>query len=604
MKRACCIVVLALTGCFDFTKDLATCTAVGVCPPAFTAGTLCSEDGWCWDTRLPHNPLSAVVGVTSSDAWAFGLGTTLRFNGTEWLNSGELSANLTTGVAFGPNDVFAAGDVVHHFDGTAWSIVTGPHDVISMAGASASDLWFVVDGPGSGLVHQVDGASERVDLTPQTRIRRVFVAGPKDVWAAGELGSVFHWDGVTWSVDRAPVANEPTLNTVWTNGTDVWAAGQSGVVYRKTGGQWTVLAPDVQARPYYDIAGTPDGDVWFAGFNGIIARWTGGSLKTSQLEGASTMFSINSSAAGLFTAGMGGDLQQRVGNAWKPLPDNGSVATFSSVRGLAANDLWIGSVSEVEHFDGTRWITEPTGGNGYIRDVFPVSANVLWAADSNGALHKRTAGRWTAPLMTDGELLGVWASSETDAWVVGSAEIRDAANAVRRVDSILVHVTGSMQKHLETPAADGDFEGLSAVAGLGADEVWAVGQKGRVVHVVGDVVTVIAGPPGAGDLAAIVARSSTDLWVAGEATLSHFDGTQWTAVETSGLYIVGMADDHQGGLWLCGRNGRIGHLDAARVLTTQASGTQLTLGGVTSPAPGVAIAVGENGVILKKVVAP
>ena len=65
-------------------------------------------------------------------------------------------------------------------------------------------------------------------------------AGPNDVFAVGEGGTVLHYDGVRWY----PMPNPTTkaLRAVWgTSPTDVYAAGEDGVLFRFNGSAWTAL---------------------------------------------------------------------------------------------------------------------------------------------------------------------------------------------------------------------------------------------------------------------------------------------------------------------------------------------------------------------------
>jgi len=53
-----------------------------------------------------------------------------------------------------------------------------------------------------------------------------------DVWAVGEFGSVFHWNGTTWE----PMESGTSFGFfgVWSAiGDDIWVVGQMGAILRK-----------------------------------------------------------------------------------------------------------------------------------------------------------------------------------------------------------------------------------------------------------------------------------------------------------------------------------------------------------------------------------
>jgi hypothetical protein len=55
----------------------------------------------------------------------------------------------------------------------------------------------------------------------------------KDVWAVGEVGTILHWDGTSWS--ESPSGTNEDLADVWGSGAhDVWAVGYSGNILHWT----------------------------------------------------------------------------------------------------------------------------------------------------------------------------------------------------------------------------------------------------------------------------------------------------------------------------------------------------------------------------------
>ena len=203
------------------------------------------------------NYLEDLVSTSSSDIWAVGsmdsldggLWTlTIHWNGIEWTqipspnktgpNGIVYSQALNSAVAFGPNDVWAAGyyrvgntehTLVEHWDGTQWSIIASP------------------DGPtGDGLLRGTSGSSST------------------DIWAVGEYqktdfnvmakGLTLHWNGTAWSVivppNPSPWGVNPLNHAVALSPSDAYAVGQwenatqglSTYVIHWDGAAWTQVS--------------------------------------------------------------------------------------------------------------------------------------------------------------------------------------------------------------------------------------------------------------------------------------------------------------------------------------------------------------------------
>lgn len=185
-------------------------------------------DGTAW--RIVPNPadsredtyLSAITAASPSDVWAVGRQTD----------------------ADGTVAPFA-----EHWDGQAWSTVPAPPgnqaSTLRAVSANGGDVWAVgsqtlegttnLAGP---LVEHWDGhAWTKVSGLPDlgnARLDAVYDAGPNDVWATIEVPSgvndFLHWDGRSWSTVAVPGPQGAGLRYFYSglDGTgpdDIWAAG-------------------------------------------------------------------------------------------------------------------------------------------------------------------------------------------------------------------------------------------------------------------------------------------------------------------------------------------------------------------------------------------
>jgi hypothetical protein len=120
--------------------------------------------------------LNGVSATSATDVWAVGSvgrGASvqiLHFNGQSWSAVSGLpsDSSLQAVVAIAPNNVWAVGADIEHFDGTTWSVVPSP-------GAGA----FGLDG--------------------------IAASSANNIYAVG--GGVEHFDGTSWSVVPSPISS-------------------------------------------------------------------------------------------------------------------------------------------------------------------------------------------------------------------------------------------------------------------------------------------------------------------------------------------------------------------------------------------------------------
>jgi hypothetical protein len=192
--------------------------------------------------------LYAVSASSSTDVWAVGthfdssaggeVGLIERFNGTSWsivaspslYDAGQhVIPDLDSVTAISSSNVWAATSsgvqrgVFEHWDGSSWSVVTGPVNpsvnnvtIQSVAGTSSGDVWAVGHTRGFGrraptvpVLEHWNGTAWSDVLTPtgaSTELFTVAALAANDAWAVGynfnsPAGPLFqHWNGARWEV--------------------------------------------------------------------------------------------------------------------------------------------------------------------------------------------------------------------------------------------------------------------------------------------------------------------------------------------------------------------------------------------------------------------
>jgi len=305
--------------------------------------------------RPPTNPLYGIAGAAGS---VFAVGadaTVLHWAGSRWSQSPSFLGGLRGLWGTGPNDVYAVGDSINHWDGTGWHMA-----VPSSSGPSHASL----RGPFFG----------------------VWGSGPDDVFVVGGSGVIVHWDGNDWT-DLASGEPWDIVGVSGVGRSDVFAVGGplsgNGFLIHWDGAAWSTIWTDADFFP----AG-----VWAIGSDDVyMTDWIGGGI-----------YHWDGTAVSKLDAGTG---SLAVTGVWGSGPKD----VFAAVEGGTIVH-WDGTRWTMT--PGASWLTAVVGGSG-AGDVFASAASGFVAsADSSVLLHLR-GGSWE-PIRVPGVSVvsGIWATPE------------------------------------------------------------------------------------------------------------------------------------------------------------------------------------------------
>lgn len=267
----------------------------------------------------------------------------------------------------------------------------------------------------------------QVSLSLETHDLLFAVAGrsSQDVWTAGSLGLLLHYDGTSWTRQESPGGENFTALFVseetWLGGTlyssfvrgslpdggpPSWTQVVAHPGLTKTGiraiwaganSTWTWVAlehglPDAStlarvrrdgsnlqgemvpaADPPYLALTALDGlsksEVWVVGERGTASRVTAadGERPLVTRTNTQTENTLNGIAVvsddDIWAVGHTGTIRRYHGNGpWERI-DSPTTNTLRAVKAVAPDDVWaVGDGATVLHFDGTRWTQQPIGG--------------------------------------------------------------------------------------------------------------------------------------------------------------------------------------------------------------------------------------------------
>ncbi|HYP39403.1 MAG TPA: S-layer homology domain-containing protein [Chloroflexia bacterium] len=608
-------------------------------------------DGTEW-TIVPtgiEGELYSVDAVSSADVWAVGVSSydqglsaiIMHWNGIEWSQwPGDLQTGALSDVmALSANDVWAVGQHILHYDGSAWSVVHSPETSLNALSAVTSDDIWAVGSDGNSPLHWDGLTWSSVPISGSGKLMDVVALATDDVWAVGITSSyrgrgfVIHWDGSSWAT--VPVPDIPDSQLLSISGVatdDIWAAGVIGIgsnapiplTMHWDGTQWSII-PNGQASAgtLRAVSALTDGSVWAVGD------------KSAGVEGSQTL------------------VMRLDGTEWRVVPSPNPILGYNNLKAVSLvspTDGWaVGSYQDstrlyhataplTAHWDGIRWTSVPAPqvlNQTYLLDVSALANDDAWAvgfAATGGALGccggvimHWDGTRWNGPLANaDARVLqGVMALAADDVWAVGST--MDGPGGMRYGWSI--HWDGGSWSSI--PISAPSVYELTAIDGVASDDVWSVGvdhwetpHETWILHWNGSEWERVPSPnPGSvmNRLDSIKVIAPDDVWAVGTYShtryggriplIMHWGGSAWQVVpgpslgaDTSSLADITATGPND--VWAVGEY-KVGgvtrplalHWDGSlwNVVQSVTPGSGGGFGGVASAAPGYVVAVGGYG---------
>ncbi|MBN9159697.1 MAG: hypothetical protein BGO98_27285 [Myxococcales bacterium 68-20] len=273
-----------------------------------------------------------------------------------------------------------------------------------------------------GLFNPSD-PSGNLGLDLRTHITALAARSPTDVWVAGTVGQLGHFDGTSWRPSSLG-----TQQSIW----GLWLYGNAEIAFDEPSRLYT-RGLDAGA----DASTSADG--WsFVGAATLSGTWN------SRARVMATWAHPN--AASLW---VGVDSPSYGGGLWRMRRD-AETGTFTAIE-MPFNSV----------------LTNVHG-------LFGLSADELWAVGTRGAACRITNAESDTPTFTTFNALtmmaleGVWAASSNDVWAVGST------GTVRRYrgDARFWEI------YEEVPTK----QHLLAIAGSSPKDIWIVGDAATVFH--------------------------------------------------------------------------------------------------------------------------
>jgi len=287
----------------------------------------------------------------------------------------------------------------------------------------------------------------------------IWGTGPNDIYIVGRPGILLHWNGTLW--DPVDLGTSETLTAVWgAAADDVYVVGHKGLVYHYNGSGWSQMGSGTGLDLFAVGRGPGDG-IYICGKWGVLRRLDGGN--------------------------------------WVDTPDT---AVLYNPAGTATVDTLVRSLNEIEA----------------LTSVTPYAIS----------------GSKGVALMTD---------VRATRWRLGPIGIEDWLNTgwggATVADNWLASDTGKLFR-LQLVLGALSWLEVSSPASIGVDDMWGtpdalnyyfVTRDGDIVRRSADGTSIVTVYDGILWLSAVWGSAANDIYAAGyDGALLHFDGSAWTPV--------------------------------------------------------------------------
>lgn len=278
---------------------------------------------------------------------------------------------------------------------------------------------------------------------------------------------------------------------------------------------WEVISQS--AATFNDIWGTSSADVFVVGTDGTILHNDGAGWVAMT---SGTTYSLNgvwgSSSDDVFAIGDHGTILHYDGSSWSGM-NSPTVNSLNGIWGSSPADVYaVGEGTTLLHYDGSLWTAIELGINANWNTIWGSSASNIRGGGDAGYMLCNLGSGWgfCGTASTSDDLYGMWGSSSTDVYWVGSGGV--------------IHYDGiKIAKTYSSAVA------LNDVSGSSWNNIFAVGMNGRIIHYDGSAWTVM-GSGVTDQLNGVWSSSQDNAYAVGAfGTILHYDGSAWSTDLTS-----------------------------------------------------------------------
>ncbi len=243
---------------------------------------------------------------------------------------------------------------------------------------------------------------------------------------------------------------------------------------------WTAFTPTYPGgEALWGVFGFGPGDLWVAGGTGVAQHFDGSGWTSTPTTATDLVYVLwGASPSDVWLVGRGCTAVHWTGAAWAGTAVTGCVnAVINNVTGAAASDVWaVGSGGQISRWNGSAW-TDASFGNDTYWDTWIDSPSDVYIVGTRG-----TIVHWTGTYVNE-----TGAPNQTVTSITGTG---GAHWAVGFLGLIMYKPAGGAWGVLPATTTENYYDVLA----LAANDVWAVGSGGTIIHYDGQGWSPVASP--------------------------------------------------------------------------------------------------------------
>ena len=453
-----------------------------------------------------HNLLGSVAVQNPTGVWGTAPDN-VWFGGSKW--DGEKIVQPFAGDwgpmwGTGPSDMWI--DTVH-WDGQTASDYTGnglDYGPTALLGLSTTDVWAIAQAgrivhfDASQTWHEVVAGADASSNSPGGLASGIWQVGAKALWITGLYNQIYLYDGgALVPIPNTGAPPSDGLLGVWGSATnDLWAVGKNGAILHGDGTSWMPVASPT-TNTLRAVSGSAADDVWVVGDAGTILHWNGVAWTAAPSNTTADLRAVWATVGYVVAVGANGTVLANNSSG----VDSGFVAqtsdataTLSGVWGRSPTDVYATDGKNLFFYDGAAWTQKSTASRTCVSGVWGTADGVF--ADGyydDGTQVERVVPAYGLPdhngAVVCMQLDGVWAGSATDFWSLGGEihvfSMNDTTKNIYRFNGECIETVASnlyLSSYVYVGAGPA-LPAMRAIFGIGAHDLWAVGDLGLIAHI-------------------------------------------------------------------------------------------------------------------------
>ncbi|NYT76071.1 glycosyl hydrolase [Alcaligenaceae bacterium] len=304
----------------------------------------------------------------------------------EALTVGDFSTILTAAPDFVKALAPDEADLVKKSD---WAILDSgtKHNLWGLRAAADGSVYAC--GDGGTVLHYCDQRWQALPVINEAAVHCLWDAGDAGLYAGGQMGQIFCYDGNAWRV-AFDLHLDITILDMWGSGPDsIYAVGDEGLVLHWNGEKWSRMISGTKSA-LYSIWGYDDRHILAVGDFGLVLRWNGENWSEFYAGTENFLFDVWGDALNnIFIVGLSGTLVHFDGERWT-LTLTRARDDLMAVDGMPGGHPYaVGTQGNILHFDGLQWQPEESPTSIGLRAICVCPDGAVYAAGNQGIILKR-----------------------------------------------------------------------------------------------------------------------------------------------------------------------------------------------------------------------